>query len=363
MITPSFGLTATERVLPGLALDFTTASLDSRITFTRSLNTATRVNSSGYVENVLANTPRFDFDPITLACKGLLIEELRANRIWYSADFSDAAWTKANADFGLTSAAATAPDNTVSAFKMREATTTSTERLFFQLNKFVPFSSVVTVSVFLKANENKYAQIRLANGNGTFGVVFATVDMTDAIISGTGSAGTGATYINSTVTRYKDGWVRFSVTGSLNSDVNNAGIAVFMSNGTATSYAGVVNNGFFIWGAQVELGAFPTSYIPSLGAETTRNADVASITGTNFSSWYNASAGTFFINTSARNADALLTAGSYVLSANATALKKYATTYSADPSATQLAFGKGTIQKVNYYKQALLAAELASLVV
>jgi len=56
MITPSFGLTATERVLPRLALDFTTASLDPRITFTRALDTATRVNASGNIETVLADT-------------------------------------------------------------------------------------------------------------------------------------------------------------------------------------------------------------------------------------------------------------------------------------------------------------------
>ena len=41
MITPSYGLTATERVLPRLALDFTTAILDPRITFTRTGATAT----------------------------------------------------------------------------------------------------------------------------------------------------------------------------------------------------------------------------------------------------------------------------------------------------------------------------------
>jgi hypothetical protein len=61
MITPSFGLTATERVLPKLALDFTTASLDARITFTRAGNTATRINTSGYVELINADLPRFDF--------------------------------------------------------------------------------------------------------------------------------------------------------------------------------------------------------------------------------------------------------------------------------------------------------------
>ena len=52
MITPSYSLTATERVLPKLALNFTTAALDSYVTFTRitgASNPATYVNSSGFV--------------------------------------------------------------------------------------------------------------------------------------------------------------------------------------------------------------------------------------------------------------------------------------------------------------------------
>jgi hypothetical protein len=46
--------------------------------------------------------------------------------------------------------------------------------------------------------------------------------------------------------------------------------------------------------AQVELGAFATSWISTAGATATRNADVASITGTNFLRWYSQSAGTVF---------------------------------------------------------------------
>jgi hypothetical protein len=71
VITPSFGITATERVLPKLALDFTTASLDPRVTFTRTGNTATVTNSSGNVVGINADLPRFDYNPVTLACKGL----------------------------------------------------------------------------------------------------------------------------------------------------------------------------------------------------------------------------------------------------------------------------------------------------
>jgi len=49
-----------------------------------------------------------------------------------------------------------------------------------------------------------------------------------------------------------------------------------------------------VWGAQLEAGAFPTSYIPTTTATVTRSADVASITGTNFSSWYRQDEGTVF---------------------------------------------------------------------
>jgi len=45
--------------------------------------------------------------------------------------------------------------------------------------------------------------------------------------------------------------------------------------------------------AQLELGSFATSYIPTTASQVTRTADVATMTGTNFSDWYNASAGTF----------------------------------------------------------------------
>jgi hypothetical protein len=49
---------------------------------------------------------------------------------------------------------------------------------------------------------------------------------------------------------------------------------------------------------QLELGSFPTSYMPaSGGSQFTRTADLASMTGTNFSSWYNQTEGTFYIST------------------------------------------------------------------
>jgi hypothetical protein len=53
----------------------------------------------------------------------------------------------------------------------------------------------------------------------------------------------------------------------------------------------------YLWGAQSEIGSsFPTSYIPTSGSTVTRAADVASITGSNFSSWYQQASGSFFLN-------------------------------------------------------------------
>jgi hypothetical protein len=60
------------------------------------------------------------------------------------------------------------------------------------------------------------------------------------------------------------------------------------------SYAGDGWNGFYVWGSQFEAGAFATSYIPTVASQVTRSADSASMTGSNFSSWYNYQQGTFY---------------------------------------------------------------------
>lgn len=58
---------------------------------------------------------------------------------------------------------------------------------------------------------------------------------------------------------------------------------------------------FLVWGAQLEVGAFATSYIPTVAASVNRAADSASMTGTNFSSWYNQSEGTMYVEFDSAN--------------------------------------------------------------
>lgn len=96
---------------PSLALQFlATTTLDSRITFTRA-SSATYFDSTGRMATAGNNVARFDYDPVTLLPRGLLIEELRTNFCLWSEDFTNAAWTKT----GITPAAnsTNAPTGTV----------------------------------------------------------------------------------------------------------------------------------------------------------------------------------------------------------------------------------------------------------
>ena len=67
-----------NRVFPTLSFNFTNGTVSSQITCVRA-GDSTRTNASGAIELVAANTARIDYDPVTLACKGLLVEPARTN--------------------------------------------------------------------------------------------------------------------------------------------------------------------------------------------------------------------------------------------------------------------------------------------
>jgi hypothetical protein len=73
----------------------------------------------------------------------------------------------------------------------------------------------------------------------------------------------------------------------------NAVLQLVLHNGTTTSYVGDGVSGAYLYGAQLELNTFAGSYVPTTTALVTRGADVAVMTGTNFSDWFNPSEGTF----------------------------------------------------------------------
>ena len=227
--------------------------------------TAPITNYLPALQYAAAGVPRFDHDPITGESKGLLIEESRTNLLTYSSEFDNAAWTKANAT--VTVNAAVAPDGTLTADKLVENTATSTHQAY---QNYTPTQlSNVVFSVYAKAAERSVVTLLEPTG------VERTFNL------GTGVAtGSGASMVSA-----GDGWWRCIASGAL-IDTATRSYALRLNNGSSVTYTGDGTSGIYIWGAQLEAGAFPTSYIPTTSAQVTRAADSASMTGANFSSWY-----------------------------------------------------------------------------
>lgn len=276
-----------------LRLDFlnNVSAIDPRITFTRA-SSATRVNSSGLIETVSSNVARIDYDPVTLAAKGLLIEEQRTNLLLRSQEFDNASWTKSRTS--ISANAATAPDGSVTAEKLVEDSTVSSTHRVYQPAAKAASSLTRTASIFVKSAERTKVAVRFSD---QVEGVAARVDA-DLVAGTIGSATVGGggtiTAASASITQFSGGWYRVTITATFDATITGTVLFASLLDGSgAISYTGDGTSGLYVWGAQIEAGAFATSYIPTTSATVTRAADVASITGTNFSDWYNQTEGTF----------------------------------------------------------------------
>jgi hypothetical protein len=272
------------RIGPTLDLDFRSGVLDPRTTFTRA-SSGTFIDSAGLVQTASSNVARFTHDPVTLASLGLLIEEARTNLITHSEQINNAAWTHVGGSH--TANQTTAPSGEVTADLFTENSAASTQHRLSQVPA-VANGSTYTVSVFVKR----------ASGSRHFGLIISTGAAVARIYFDL-DTGSVATVVagSGTITAYPNGWYRCTATGV--SGGLFATTYLQLCNGTtlgSETYTGDGTSGLYIWGAQLEAGSFPTSYIPTTGATVQRAADVCDITGSNFTSWFNQSAGTVIVN-------------------------------------------------------------------
>ena len=276
-------------------IDTTTGT--NYVTFTRaqSGNEATYVGSDGLIKYASADEARFDHDPVTGECLGLLIEESRTNPLKYSGELDRSTdWTVTGGSTSNT----TAPDNTNDAVIFTEDTATNYHGFVAQGGNRPTMSGQIAASVFIKPGTRRYVVISF--GAGSNGVC-VTVDTQNMTVSEATSYGTGYTYTagSATIDSMVNSWHRVSFAGNSSASTNQVfiirGTNIATGNTFGESYLGDGST-FSSWGAQLEAGAFPTSYIPTSGSTVPRAADVASITGSNFSRWYNQSEGTVFID-------------------------------------------------------------------
>lgn len=221
-------------------------------TYTRG-SVATYYDASGILQTAASGVPRFDHDPVTLARRGLLIEEARTNLILRSNAFTTAPWDIATcggvADSGSTTIA---PDgNTVPIYNF------STSACIFQ-DVTVTNGIPITHSVWIKANQAATLGFRTPGTGGTTSSPIAV----------------GTT------------WQRYTLTATSSATTSRLLVDNRLANGYGT--AGLQLSFF---GAQAEESAFATSYVPTSATTVTRVSDILTVpTG----AWYNQTAGTMF---------------------------------------------------------------------
>jgi hypothetical protein len=283
---------------PSLYLDFTASNtLDPRVTFARA-STATFFNSSGVLSTAAIDEARFDYNPTTLAPLGLLIEEQRTNSIRNNTGQGAVAGTPGTLPTNWTGG--TTVDNLT-----REIVGTGTENginyIDVRYSGTSGASGNLTVLTFDALNFITAANAQTWTGAAYFKLVAGTltnVTLLSLTVRYNDSSGLSLTSQNSA----------FTPTASLERVTNtftaaNASTAFVI----ATLVANFTNNlpvdfTLRIGLPQLEQGAFATSVIPTTTTALTRNADAASMTGTNFSDWYNAAEGTFVVNFAIPNA-------------------------------------------------------------
>lgn len=285
---------------------FATSYIPSSDTFTSRASTATYVGSNGLIQSALINVARYDYNPVNLAlAPKLLLESASTNLLTYSEQFDNAVWTTLRAT--IISNAAVAPDGTNTADKLVEDTQTGAHRTGKGSYSFI-VSTTYCLSVYVKAAERSTGTLGLGNGIALFGTggnAFAHYDLIagTCVISSSNASSAGIQNIS-------NGWFRVWVVATCTTAGSDTCFATFLRDGTATTtvYTGDGTSGIYIWGAQLEASSFPTSYIPTVASQVTRAADISSsaqttrvadnavMTGTNFSSWYNQTEGAFLVN-------------------------------------------------------------------
>jgi len=281
----------------GGSVDGISAALDLRFASSLSLtstsgitpsysraSTGTYFNASGVLTSAAINGPRFNhvYNGSSWVSRGLLIEEQRTNILLYSEDISYGGWTKTDASVSVNSGIA--PDGNMTADKLVENTASGVaHRMYYSLS----MGTSSTFSAFFKAAGRNYVMMMIYPGTAKL----AYFDILNGSV-----VSTNAPEITAKVQPVGNGWFRCSVTysGALSSSF----IQIHMSpDGITDTYTGDGASGMFIWGLQAENNvSFPTSYIPTTSAAVTRSADVCQITGTDFSGFWNLSAGTIVVD-------------------------------------------------------------------
>ncbi len=265
-------------------LDFSTGTTYSDLVLTRA-STGTYVDSSGYIASASTDIARLTHDS-SGSRLGLLVEGQRANLILASGTVgSGGGWAGSNLTLGTTT---TAPDNTNTGRRFVENTAANAPHHYYQgatvgdctcsIYAKKDQRDFLTLSIWVAVNNYAAATFDLANGTA------------GSIVYGTAPTQT----VSSATARIEDagnGWYRCIVSGVKTSGLTYLWFATAtqaspsLDSYASQTYTGSTSNGLFVWGAQLEAGATPSTYIPTTTASVTRSADLAYVDTADVTNW------------------------------------------------------------------------------
>jgi hypothetical protein len=231
------------------------------------------------------STPRFDYDPTTLAPRGLLIEGSATNLCLQSAAVRSSGWTPV----GLTTQGPSipAPDGTSSGVEVVPSNGTVAGNAYSVQSVTASASTSYTLSVWIKPIGTAFnTRIRLTSLPGGTDAITATINNANGTIASLGT-GTSWTSVSATSTPYPNGWYRIALTGTTPSGTTQLQMVLLFS-GTGDGTTGA-----YFWGAQLEAGSGASSYIPTGSSTVQRAADSCSIAMSSFA--FSQFGGTFFV--------------------------------------------------------------------
>ena len=216
---------------------------DGDFTYERN-GSATRVRKDGLIEELTVNdTPRLDW--LNSDCPSLLLEPQRTNIQAYSENFSGAAWTPAFST--ITANSSICPNGELTAYKLETTSSVGSLNGFLQITA----NTLYTYSLFVKADTTSICKIELydtLSGGASYYYGLLNFYMsTETIVTSLATA---------SFDKLDGGWYRLKITATSPNPLQGGGTGVSIS----LTQAGSI----FIWGGQMEVGGYATSYIKNV---------------------------------------------------------------------------------------------------